>query len=312
MSHGKIVLMACGSFSPPTYMHMRMFEIARDSIQAMGLGTVVGGIVSPVHDAYGKKDLANSTHRLAMLKHALRSSSWIKVSEWEVQQSGWSRTRVSLQYHQDTINSHIYQIDNAEPPPWLPDDVLNVNNMNNNDERDSVMDKIHDCRDARVTVKLLCGGDLLESFAKPGLWSDDDIENIVGRHGIVVVTRVGSDPGKFIYDSDVLSKYRRNIILVSNYILNEISSSTIRLLFRRGESAKYLIDDGVLSYIRTHKLYGSDSSQSAPDARCSCHVAPPTTRLESRVDNTSDGSCRSDCRRDSRGNLRANQNNHYE
>lgn len=57
--------------------------------------------------------------------------------------------------------------------------------------------------------------------------------------------------------------FQRNIILVSNYILNEISSSTVRRLFRRGESAKYLIDDGVLSYIRTHKLYGSDSAQSA-------------------------------------------------
>lgn len=26
-----------------------------------------------------------------------------------------------------------------------------------------------------VNVRLLCGGDLLESFAIPGLWSDDDV-----------------------------------------------------------------------------------------------------------------------------------------
>lgn len=34
MSKGKIVIMACGSFSPPTYMHLRMFgklsEIERE------------------------------------------------------------------------------------------------------------------------------------------------------------------------------------------------------------------------------------------------------------------------------------------
>lgn len=28
-----------------------------------------------------------------------------------------------------------------------------------------------------VNVRLLCGGDLLESFAVPGLWSDDDVNS---------------------------------------------------------------------------------------------------------------------------------------
>lgn len=38
-------------------------EIARDYIHSFGIGSVVGGIVSPVHDAYGKKDLVASHHR---------------------------------------------------------------------------------------------------------------------------------------------------------------------------------------------------------------------------------------------------------
>ncbi|XP_049880813.1 nicotinamide/nicotinic acid mononucleotide adenylyltransferase 1 isoform X2 [Pectinophora gossypiella] len=256
MSQGKIVLMACGSFSPPTYMHLRMFEIAKDYIHSLGMGTVVGGIVSPVHDAYGKKDLVAAHHRIAMLKLALRSSQWIKVSEWETQQGGWTRTRVSMQYHQDTINSHLYPvIDNAEPPSWLPDDILNVNS--DMCDRESDIDKLHDGE--RVTIKLLCGADLLESFATPGLWSDEDLETIVGRHGLIVVTRAGSDPGRFVYESDMLHKYRKNVTLVTNYIANEVSSTVIRRLVRRGESAKYLTDDAVLSYIRTHRLYGSDS-----------------------------------------------------
>ncbi|KAI8422988.1 hypothetical protein MSG28_014076 [Choristoneura fumiferana] len=125
MSQGKIVLMACGSFSPPTYMHLRMFEIARDYIHTLGLGTVVGGIMSPVHDAYGKKDLVAAHHRIAMLKLALRTSAWIKVSEWETQQAGWTRTKVSMQHHQDTINHHISRT-GSDPPNWLPDDVLNL------------------------------------------------------------------------------------------------------------------------------------------------------------------------------------------
>ncbi|XP_073963622.1 nicotinamide mononucleotide adenylyltransferase isoform X2 [Choristoneura fumiferana] len=253
MSQGKIVLMACGSFSPPTYMHLRMFEIARDYIHTLGLGTVVGGIMSPVHDAYGKKDLVAAHHRIAMLKLALRTSAWIKVSEWETQQAGWTRTKVSMQHHQDTINHHISRT-GSDPPNWLPDDVLNVNSL---DEPDNLMQKMNGNRDDSVTVKLLCGADLLESFATPGLWSDEDLETIVGRHGLVVVTRAGSEPGRFIYESDMLYKHRKNVILVTNYIANEVSSTVIRRLVRRSESAKYLTDDSVLQYIRQHRLYGA-------------------------------------------------------
>ncbi|XP_068625644.1 nicotinamide/nicotinic acid mononucleotide adenylyltransferase 1 [Battus philenor] len=255
MSHGKIVLMACGSFSPPTYMHLRMFEIARDYIHSLGLGTIVGGIASPVHDAYGKKDLVAAQHRISMLQLAVRSSGWIKVSEWETQQSGWTRTKVSLQYHQDAINSHLANQEISDPPSWIPDDILNVNNI---DEPDNLMEKLNgNVEDGRITVKLLCGADLLESFATPGLWSDEDLEIIVGKHGLVVVTRAGSDPGRFIYESDMLYKHRKNVILVTNYIANEVSSTVIRRLMRRGESAKYLTDDAVLAYIRQNRLYGA-------------------------------------------------------
>lgn len=38
-------------------------EIARDYINSLGHGTVVGGLASPVHDAYGKKDLVAAHHR---------------------------------------------------------------------------------------------------------------------------------------------------------------------------------------------------------------------------------------------------------
>ncbi|XP_059045555.1 nicotinamide/nicotinic acid mononucleotide adenylyltransferase 1 [Achroia grisella] len=263
MSQGKVVLMACGSFSPPTYMHLRMFEIAKDYLHSLGLATVIGGIVSPVHDAYGKKDLVAAQHRIAMLKLALRSSSWIKISDWETQQNGWTRTRVSLQYHQDTINRHVATIDDSDGPNWLPDDILNVNNINcanSIDEPDNLMERLNGNHNERVTVKLLCGADLLESFATPGLWSDEDLETIVGRHGLVVVSRAGSDPGRFIYESDMLYKHRNNVTLVTNYIVNEVSSTVIRRLVRRGESAKYLTDDAVLAYLRSHRLYGATSS----------------------------------------------------
>lgn len=66
----------------------------------MGNHVVVGGLISPVHDAYGKTELVSSTHRLAMVKLAIQSSDWIRVSDWECKQETWSRTRKTLQYHQ--------------------------------------------------------------------------------------------------------------------------------------------------------------------------------------------------------------------
>lgn len=54
-------------------------EIARDYFRTQGTHQVVGGIVSPTHDSYQKKGLVAGTHRFAMLKLALQSSTWIKV-----------------------------------------------------------------------------------------------------------------------------------------------------------------------------------------------------------------------------------------
>lgn len=46
-----------------------------------------------------------------------------------------------------------------------------MNNMNSLDEPDRRLNG----NSEGVTVKLLCGADLLESFATPGLWSDEDV-----------------------------------------------------------------------------------------------------------------------------------------
>lgn len=129
-SPSKIMLIACGSFSPPTPMHFRMFgklcndassvirrkyrrfffrpfqtEIARDYFEQIGSASVVGGIISPVHDSYGKNGLVSATHRCNMIKIGLQSSDWIRLSEWETQQEEWTRTRLTLQYHQVCITA---------------------------------------------------------------------------------------------------------------------------------------------------------------------------------------------------------------
>ncbi|XP_075147534.1 nicotinamide mononucleotide adenylyltransferase isoform X4 [Haematobia irritans] len=238
----RIVLIACGSFSPPTPMHLRMFEIAKDHFEMQGTHKVIGGIVSPTHDAYGKKGLAPGKHRCAMVKLALQSSSWIRLSEWETVQDGWSRTQAVLQYHQNFMNNYI--------------NSPNLDNMNgtNNNIPGWLPPTLRERRDP-VQLRLLCGADLLESFAVPGLWAEEDIENIISNHGLVVISRSGSNAEKFVFESDILTKYQRNITLVTNWVSNEVSSTMIRRLLSRGQSAKYLIDDLVLEYIKQCGLF---------------------------------------------------------
>lgn len=76
-------------------------EIARDEFQEKSGYEVIGGIISPVHDSYRKPDLVTGHHRCAMVKISLQTSDWIRLSDWECnEQTDWTRTRMSLQYHQ--------------------------------------------------------------------------------------------------------------------------------------------------------------------------------------------------------------------
>nr|XP_034179631.1 nicotinamide/nicotinic acid mononucleotide adenylyltransferase 1 isoform X5 [Osmia lignaria] len=251
MAPTRVILMSCGSYNPPTNMHLRMFEIARDHLHRMGTHIVVGGVISPVHDAYAKKELASATHRCAMLRLALQNSDWIRLSSWETRQNGWTKTRLSLQHHQNLLNSVLYDANNikhnisSEDMEWIPENVKNS------------LDR------TPIQIKLLCGADLLESFGTYDLWAEEDIDAIVGEHGLVVITREGSNPNKFIYDSDILSKHMHNIYIVTEWIPNEVSSTRIRRALKRGESVRYLLQDAVIDYVYKHGIYDAKTSSSA-------------------------------------------------
>lgn len=58
-----LLLVACGSFSPITYLHLRMFEMAADYVRFSTDFEIVGGYLSPVSDAYKKAGLASAQHR---------------------------------------------------------------------------------------------------------------------------------------------------------------------------------------------------------------------------------------------------------
>ncbi|XP_070432292.1 nicotinamide/nicotinic acid mononucleotide adenylyltransferase 3 isoform X2 [Equus przewalskii] len=118
-----VVLLACGSFNPITNMHLRLFEVARDHLHKTGMYQVIAGIISPVNDKYGKKDLVAARHRVAMARLALQTSDWIRVDPWESEQVQWLETVKVLRHHHRELLRSLPQkegLDRGKAHPAAP------------------------------------------------------------------------------------------------------------------------------------------------------------------------------------------------
>ncbi|KAL9164373.1 hypothetical protein ABFS82_06G100700 [Erythranthe guttata] len=219
-SKGKryVVLVSTGSFNPPTYMHLRCLELARDALSSRGF-CVVGGYMSPVNDSYKKKDLIRAENRLAMCQLACRSSDFIMVDPWEASQSSYQRTLTVL----SRVKTSLCATENVS--------------------------------DELLKVMLVCGSDLLESFSTPGVWIPEQVKTICRDFGLVCIRRSGQDVENIISEDDILNEYKNNITIVDEVAPNGISSTGLRDCVSRGLSVKYLTEDGVIDYIKQNQLY---------------------------------------------------------
>ncbi|XP_039223641.1 nicotinamide/nicotinic acid mononucleotide adenylyltransferase 1-like isoform X2 [Crotalus tigris] len=254
-SRTEVVLLACGSFNPITNMHLRLFELARDHLQETGKYKVVKGIVSPVGDAYLKKSLISARHRVAMARLATENSDWLEVDDWESSQREWQETIKVLRYHQQKLKPSGPA--NSFEDAHLPSRASRKRKRAAGSQLPIRMNQPK--RKCLPQLKMLCGTDILESFAVPNLWKPEDIQEIVSKHGLVCVTRLGNEAQKFIYESDTLWKHKQNIDLVEEWITNDISATKIRRALRRGQSIRYLVPDSVRSYIKEHNLYTAET-----------------------------------------------------
>ncbi|XP_004003929.2 nicotinamide/nicotinic acid mononucleotide adenylyltransferase 3 [Ovis aries] len=232
-----VVLLACGSFNPITNMHLRLFEVARDHLHQTGRYRVIGGIISPVNDNYGKKDLVSARHRVAMARLALQTSDWIRVDSWESEQAQWMETVKVLRHHHSELLRSLPQME--DPDQGSASSPASA---------------------AVPELKLLCGADFLKTFQTPNLWKDTHIQEIVEKFGLVCVTRAGHDPKGYVLDSPILQRYQDQIHLAREPVQNEISATYVRWALSQGQSVKYLLPDAVISYIREHNLYLQDPS----------------------------------------------------
>lgn len=248
----KVVLLACGSFNPITNMHLRMFELARDHLEDTGQYRVVKGIISPVGDGYKKKGLIEACHRLEMARLSTENSEWITVDSWESMQPDWVETAKVIRHHYDELLAAEQNNDDV--------DTVKYAKKRRFEENFTEGSSHHKRRDG-PQLMLLCGADVLESFGVPNLWKQEDIAEIVGHYGLVCITRSGNDPHKFINQSDILWKHRKNIHVVHEWVTNEISATHVRRSLRRRRSVRYLLPDAVLYYIQEHSLYSAESER---------------------------------------------------
>ncbi|EFO97419.1 hypothetical protein CRE_16621 [Caenorhabditis remanei] len=214
-----VVILAVGSFNPPTFGHLRMLQDAKDSLQKAGMN-VLEGIMSPVSDGYGKKTLISSDHRFAMVVAATQNSDWIRADSWECSKSEWTTTLNVLKHHEHDVKER------------FGDDV---------------------------GIYLLVGGDVVETFDKfnadgSPVWKREDVEMLVSI-GLVVQPRPGSDPEKTL---EILGLQGGdiNVHMIRNEIAsNAISSTRLRAAIKEHRSIKYTTPESVIKYIKENKLY---------------------------------------------------------
>jgi nicotinamide mononucleotide adenylyltransferase len=108
-----------------------------------------------------------------------------------------------------------------------------------------------------VRIALLAGADLIQTMSTPGVWSENDLDHILGKFSTFIVERIGTDIEDAISN---LQPYKDNIYVIQQLIHNDVSSTKIRLFLRREMSIQYLIPAPVIEYIEQNELYLDDSS----------------------------------------------------
>jgi len=224
-----LVLIACGSFSPITFLHLRMFEMAADYARFNSNFEVVGAYVSCVGDAYKKSGLVKAEHRINMCTSAVAQSSWISVDPWEALHGEYLETAKVLDHFEHEING---VLDGVQTP--------------NGRKK---------CR-----IALLAGADLIQTMSTPGVWAPKDIDYILQNYGAFIVERMGTDIDEALSS---LQQWKDNIWVIQQLVQNDISSTKIRLFRRRDMSIRYLVPEPVVQYIEANNLYDEDGAASA-------------------------------------------------
>ncbi|KAL9002616.1 MAG: hypothetical protein Q9188_004471 [Gyalolechia gomerana] len=160
-----------------------------------------------------------------------QSSTWLDVDPWEAIQKEYQPTALVLDHFEHEIN------------------VVQQGIATEGGER-----KV-------VRIVLLAGADLIQTMSTPGVWSQEDLDHILGKYGVFIVERTGTDIDDALA---TLAPWRHNIWVIPQLIQNDVSSTKIRLFLKREMSVRYLVPAPVIKqYIEDHGLYEDDGASSS-------------------------------------------------
>ena len=214
-----VVLVACGSFNPPTRAHLRLFSAGAAAVDG-GSGAsgglpavVVGGLLSPVADAYAKAGLAPAAHRLAMCALAARHGADeeigggrdaadaaapaqqrrqqppvdVGVHCWEATRGAYTRTLDVLRHISRELNSSAASTGGDGGGGGGDDGGGGGGGGGPTSTTTAATPTGAPLPTRPVRVMLLGGTDLLESMRRPGVWSEPEV--LLREHGVVCVER---------------------------------------------------------------------------------------------------------------------------
>ncbi|KAI8143196.1 hypothetical protein BJV82DRAFT_611758 [Fennellomyces sp. T-0311] len=157
-----LVLVACGSYSPITYLHLRMFEMAKDHFRENEEFELLAGYYSPVSDAYRKEGLVEAKHRVKICELAVESTSdWLMVDSWESRQEQYQRTAVVLDHFDHELNGIGGGIRTSDGRSEYANCSTDIDSWSGEQKK--------------IKIMLLAGGDLISSFGHPDVWSPKDV-----------------------------------------------------------------------------------------------------------------------------------------
>lgn len=159
-----------------------------------------------------------------------KAADWLMVDSWEAEKTEYQPTAVVLDHFDHEINGVRQGVDAG------------------NGTR------------KQVRIALLAGADLIQTMSTPGVWSEKDLDHILGKYGSFIVERAGTDIDEALSS---LHAYRDNIYIIQQLIQNDVSSTKIRLFLRRGMSVQYLIPAPVVEYIEQNHLFADDGRASS-------------------------------------------------
>ena len=227
------VIVTCGSYNPITIAHADMFTGAKrvfDTFAAERKLTFAGAYLSPVNDAYKKPGLAPYEHRAQICELALKTHPWLNLDRYEGLQEEYQPAYYELKHIQGQCETYYGQ---------------------------------------SVEVFFLCGGDLFETFYKPGVWILALLRKIFADFNLIVVARAGAEsPADIIKNrtepltspekepgvSLDLTQFAGKVSVVE-MMEGDVSSTMVRNRLKAGEPLDGLVEPDAVKYLQENKLY---------------------------------------------------------